>query len=250
MSNAARNIVLVGDPRQLPQVIQGSHPPPADLSCLDWMLGNNTIVPPDRGIFLSTTRRMHPHLCEYVSEQFYEGMLHSHEVTKNQRILANGLPETGAWMVPVEHDARAQECPEEVVAIKAIVDVLVNGTWREKDGSQREIRPNDIIVVAPYNAQVNALSDALPGIRVGTIDRFQGQEASVALISMCASSAEETTRGLEFLFSRERLNVAVSRGKALSLVFASPRLLSTTCATVGQMRLINALCDLPCLSMS
>ncbi len=111
--------------------------------------------------------------------------------------------------------------------------------------NDRGIRPNDIIVVAPYNAQVNALSDALPGIRVGTVDRFQGQEAPVALVSMTASSAEETTRGLEFLLSRERLNVAVSRGKALSIVFASPRLTSTPCTTVEQMRLVNTLCALP-----
>ncbi|SLN46170.1 hypothetical protein TRL7639_02515 [Falsiruegeria litorea R37] len=245
MSNAARNFVLIGDPRQLPQVVQGSHPPPADLSCLDWLLGEHAIMPPDRGIFLSTTRRMHPDLCAYISEQFYEGKLQSHESTANQRVVAAALPETGAWMIPVYHEGRAQECPEEVAAIVATVETLLGGTWRDKGGSERQIRPNDIIVVAPYNAQVNALSDALPGIRVGTVDRFQGQEAPIALISMTASSAEETTRGLEFLLSRERLNVAVSRGKALSLVFASPRLLSTPCATVDQMRLVNTLCALP-----
>ncbi|WP_299663151.1 TM0106 family RecB-like putative nuclease [uncultured Ruegeria sp.] len=245
MSNAARNLVLIGDPRQLPQVVQGSHPPPADLSCLDWMLGEHAIVPRDRGIFLSTTRRMHPDLCAYISEQFYEGRLHSHESTGNQRIVASTLPKTGAWIVPVDHDGCAQECPAEVDAIVQTVETLLSGTWRDKEGNERDIRPNDIIVVAPYNAQVNALSDALPGIRVGTVDRFQGQEAPVALVSMTASSAEETTRGLEFLLSRERLNVAVSRGKALSFVFASSRLTSTPCATVEQMRLVNTLCALP-----
>ncbi len=245
MSNAARNLVLVGDPRQLPQVVQGSHPPPADLSCLDWMLGDETIVPSDRGIFLSTTRRMHPDLCAYVSDQFYEGRLRSHEITVNQRILAETLPETGAWMISVDHEGRAQESPEEVAAIADTVETLLRGTWCNEDGIERDIRPNDVIIVAPYNAQVNALSDALPGIRVGTVDRFQGQEAPIALISMTASSGEETTRGLEFLFSRERLNVAVSRGKALSLVFASPRLSSTPCTTVDQMRLVNSLCALP-----
>ncbi|UWQ85010.1 TM0106 family RecB-like putative nuclease [Leisingera caerulea] len=245
MSNAARNLVLIGDPRQLPQVVQGSHPPPADLSCLDWMLAEHAIVPPDRGIFLSTTRRMHPDLCSYISEQFYEGRLHSHESTETQRVMATALPQTGAWMVPVDHDGCAQECPAEVEAIVQTVETLLGGTWRDKEGAEREIRPSDIIVVAPYNAQVNALSDALPGIRVGTVDRFQGQEAPVALVSMTASSAEETTRGLEFLLSRERLNVAVSRGKALSFVFASPRLTSTPCSTVDQMRLVNTLCALP-----
>lgn len=245
MSNAARNLVLIGDPRQLPQVVQGSHPPPADLSCLDWMLGEHAIVPPNRGIFLSTTRRMHPDLCAYISEQFYEGRLHSHESTENQQIVATALPKTGAWMVPIEHEGCAQECPAEVDAIVQTVETLLGGTWCDKEGNMRDVRPNDIIVVAPYNAQVNALSDALPGIRVGTVDRFQGQEAPVALVSMTASSAEETTRGLEFLLSRERLNVAVSRGKALSFVFASPRLTSTPCSTVEQMRLVNTLCALP-----
>jgi predicted RecB family nuclease len=245
ISNAARNLVLIGDPRQLPQVVQGSHPPPADLSCLDWMLGEHAIMPADRGIFLSTTRRMQPDLCTYISEQFYEGRLHSHESTGNQQVLATALPQTGAWMIPVDHDGCAQECPAEVNAIVETVETLLGGTWRDKEGVEREMRPNDIIVVAPYNAQVNALSDALPGIRVGTVDRFQGQEAPVALISMTASSAEETTRGLEFLLSRERLNVAVSRGKALSFVFASPRLASTPCTTVDQMRLVNTLCALP-----
>ncbi len=100
-------------------------------------------------------------------------------------------------------------------------------------------------MVAPYNAQVNALSDALPGIRVGTVDKFQGQEAPVALVSMTASTAEETSRGLGFLLSRERLNVAVSRGQGLSLVFASPQLLHANCATAEQVRLVNALCALP-----
>ncbi len=132
MSNAARNLVLIGDPRQLPQVIQGSHPPPADLSCLDWMLGEHAIVPSDRGIFLSTTRRMHPNLCAYISEQFYEGRLHSHESTENQQIVAAALPKTGAWMVPVDHDGCAQECPAEVDALVPFVETLLSGTWRDK----------------------------------------------------------------------------------------------------------------------
>ena len=249
MSNAARNLVLVGDPRQLPQVVQGSHPAPADLSCLDWMLCDDAVVAPKRGLFLPTTRRMHPELCSYISQQFYEDRLNAHKSTQLQNVKADGLPTSGAWLVPVDHVSRVQECPEEVEAIRATIGKLLQGSWQDKTKTERPLIQRDIIVVAPYNAQVNALADAfsqdLPEIRVGTVDRFQGQEAPVALVSMTASSAEETTRGLDFLLSRERLNVAASRGKALSLVFASPRLLSTACATVEQMRLVNTLCALP-----
>ena len=244
MSNAARNLVLVGDPNQLPQVIQGAHPRPANLSCLDWMLDGATTIATDRGLFLPVTRRMHPELCRYISDQFYEGRLTAHESTARQAIAAARLPATGAFLVPVDHEARAQECPEEIEAIRATVDRLTAGTWTDRDGMTRPLRRSDIIVVAPYNVQVGALQDALPDVRVGTVDKFQGLEAPVALISMTASSAEETSRGLDFLLARERLNVAISRGKALSLVFAAPRLTETPCATVEQMRLVNALCAL------
>ena len=245
MSNAADNLVLIGDPRQLPQVLQGAHPHPANLSCLDWMLGEGRNVDPARGIFLPETWRMHPDLCTYISSQFYEDRLESHPSTALQSVEARRLPRYGAWRVPVAHEGRAQICPEEVEAVRNTIERLLAGTWTDQNGSSRPICESDIIVVAPYNAQVNELSDALPTIRVGTVDKFQGQEAPVALVSMTASSSEETSRGLDFLLSRERLNVAVSRGKGLSLVFASPRLLHTNCATVEQMRLVNALCALP-----
>ncbi len=245
MSNAARNLVLIGDPRQLPQIVQGAHPHPANLSCLDWMLGEGQNVDPARGVFLPETWRMHPDLCAYISSQFYEDRLASHPSTARQSVEAPRLPRSGAWRVSVAHEGRAQICPEETEAIRDAIERLLDGVWTDGDGNSRPVGERDVIVVAPYNAQVNALSDALPGIRVGTVDKFQGQEAPIALVSMTASSSEETSRGLNFLLSRERLNVAVSRGKGLSLVFASPRLLNTNCATVEQMRLVNALCALP-----
>jgi len=245
MSRAARNIVLVGDPRQLPQVIQGAHPAPANLSCLDWMLGDHATIPADRGIFLHTSRRMHPEVCGFISEQVYEGRLTSHPDTAHQRVTGTTLPEAGAFWVPVSHEGNAQIAAEEVAAIQAAARDLLRGTWTEKDGSTRPMRQADLIVVAPYNAQVNALRDALPdGIRVGTVDKFQGQEAPVCLVSMTASSADETSRGMEFLFSLNRINVAVSRAKGLSLVFGAPRLRETKCDTVAQMRLVNTLCAL------
>jgi len=246
MGRAARNIVLVGDPRQLPQVIQGAHPPPANLSCLEWMLGDHATVPPDRGIFLPTTRRMHPDVCKFVSEQVYEGRLECHPDTARQGVADTTWPETGAFWVPVFHEGNAQMAPEEIRAIRTAIRELLSGTWTDRDNTTRPMRKSDIIVVAPYNVQVNALRDALPGkIRVGTVDKFQGQEAPVCLISMTASSTEETSRGMDFLFSLNRINVAVSRAKGLALVFGSQRLREARCDTVEQMRLVNTLCRLP-----
>ena len=243
---AARNIVLVGDPRQLPQVIQGAHPFPANLSCLEWMLGDRATVPPERGIFLAVTRRMHPDVCRFISEQVYEGRLGSHPDTDRQKVTGTAFPEAGAWWVPVDHEGNAQSSPEEVAAINAAIAQLLGGQWTDKDGDIRAVSPTDIIVVAPYNAQVNALQGALlDDIRVGTVDKFQGQEAPVCLVSMTASSVEETPRGMEFLYSLNRINVAVSRAKGLALVFGSPRLLEARCETIDQMQLVNTLCALP-----
>ena len=249
MGRAARNIVLVGDPRQLPQVIQGAHPEPANLSCLDWMLGDHATVPPDCGIFLPVSRRMHPEVCRFISDQVYEGRLNSHPDTARQAVRGTRFPESGAFWVPVPHEGNAQIAAEEVEAIRAAVADLLKGTWTGRDGITRPMRASDIIVVAPYNAQVNALRDALPeAIRVGTVDKFQGQEAPVCLVSMTASSAEETSRGMEFLFSINRINVAVSRAKGLALVFGAPRLREAKCETVEQMRLVNMICALEILS--
>ena len=245
MGRAARNIVLVGDPRQLPQVIQGAHPDPANLSCLDWMLGDHATVPPDRGIFLPISRRMHPDVCRFISEQVYEGRLASHSDTARQAVTGTPFPEAGAFWAPVPHEGNAQFAPEEAAAIKSTAANLLKGVWTDKDGASRPMRRSDIIVVAPYNAQVNALRDVLPeGIRVGTVDKFQGQEAPICLVSMTASSTEETARGMDFLFSLNRINVAVSRAKGLALVFGAPRLREAKCETVEQMRLVNTLCAL------
>lgn len=209
------------------------------------MLGEHATVPPDRGIFLPISRRMHPDVCRFISDQVYEGRLTSHPDTVRQSVTGAPFPEAGAFWVPVSHEGNAQIASEEVAAIQAATSELLRGTWTEKDGSSRPMRQTDIIVVAPYNAQVNALRDALPdGIRVGTVDKFQGQEAPVCLVSMTASSAEETSRGMEFLFSLNRINVAVSRAKGLSLVFGAPRLREAKCETIAQMRLVNTLCGL------
>lgn len=245
MATAARNLVLVGDPCQLPQVIQGAHPHPANLSCLEWMLGDDQTIAPDRGIFLGVSRRMHPQVCGYISNLAYEGRLESHADCSAQAIHAEGLPQAGAHLVPVLHEGNAQRSDEEIRAIQDIIAQLRRGTWTDKEGVTRPVLNSDIIVVAPYNVQVNALREALPDdIRVGTVDKFQGQEAPVCLVSMTTSSGAEAARGLDFLLSLNRMNVAVSRAKGLALVFASPRLLEAPCNSVEDMRLVNALCAL------
>ena len=246
MSQCASNLVLIGDPCQLPQVIQASHPEPANLSCLEWMLGARRLVQPDRGIFLGETWRMHPKLCGYISEQFYEGRLRSNPDTARQAVHVPSLPDAGSYLIPVSHgEPRMQQCYEEAQVIQSVIEHLLKGDWTDRHQSTKPIKSEDIIVVAPFNAQVNLLQQELPDhIRVGTVDKFQGQEAAVALVSMTSSSADETPRGLNFLLSRERINVALSRGKALSLVFACPRLLESSCATTDQIRLVNALCAL------
>jgi uncharacterized protein len=245
MGRAARNIVLVGDPQQLPQVIQGAHPAPANLSCLEWMLNSHATIPPQRGIFLGTTRRMHPAVNGFISQQFYEGRLVHHPDTAQQAVTGTGFPTSGVHWVPLEHEGNSQVSNEEVAAILEACTRLLCGIWRGKDGRTRPMTESDIIVVAPYNAQVNALRAALPpGVRVGTVDKFQGQEAPVCIVSMTASSAEEIPRGMAFLFSLNRTNVAISRAMALALVFGSPRLRQASCGTVIDMRRVNALCAL------
>lgn len=246
MGQCARNIVLVGDPRQLPQVVQGAHPAPADLSCLEWMLGDHLTIAPDRGIFLPVSRRMHPDVCAFISRQFYESRLTSQPDTANQAVRNTACPQAGAFWVPVEHQGNDQVARAEVAVIEKTITELLKGTWTDREGTTRALYARDIIVVAPYNLQVNALRAALPDeVRVGTVDRFQGQEAPICLVSMTASSVEDTPRGMEFLFSLNRINVAVSRAKGLALVFGSPRLREAKCETVEQMHMVNTLCALP-----
>ena len=190
---------------------------------------------------------MHPDVCRFISEQVYEGRLTSHPDAARQSVSGTSYPPAGAFWVPVQHEGNAQVAIEEVAAIQATVAELLLGKWTDKDGTERPMCQADIIVVAPYNAQVNVLRDALPvGIRVGTVDKFQGQEAPVCLVCMTASTAEETSRGMEFLFSLNRINVAVSRAKGLALVFGAPRLRDAKCDTVEQMQLVNTLCALQC----
>ncbi|TXL71838.1 TM0106 family RecB-like putative nuclease [Vineibacter terrae] len=246
----AKNIVLVGDPMQLAQPIRGVHPGDSGLSALQYVLHGHATVPPDKGIFLPVTHRMHPSICRYVSQIVYDGRLASEPDTARQQIIwgskpYKGLPTAGTAFIDVEHDGNSQSSVEEARAVAGAVSALMGKRFRDRDGKKRVIGLDDILIVAPYNAHVNRLKEHLPaGARVGTIDKFQGQEAPVCLISMATSSGDELPRNIDFLFSTNRLNVAISRAQALAVVFASPRLLDVPCSTIEQMKLVNALCCL------
>jgi predicted RecB family nuclease len=243
MGTAARNVILLGDPLQLAQVSQGTHPEGTGSSVLEHLLGVHPTVPPEMGIFLDRTRRMHPDVCGFISEIVYEGRL-------------KGLPEvarqgtafgTGLRYLPVDHAGNVAAAPEEAERIAREINAMQGGSWTNRDGDTHPLTASDFMVVAPYNAQVRQLRQALKAagladVPVGTVDKFQGREAAVVFYSMATSSAEDVPHSLEFLFSRNRLNVAVSRAMCLAYVVASPRLLESRARTIEQMRLVNALC--------
>jgi predicted RecB family nuclease len=243
MGTAARNVILLGDPLQLAQVSQGTHPPGTEASVLEHLLGEHATIPPDRGVFLERTRRMHSDVCRFISEVVYESRL-------------EGIPElarqatafgTGLRFRPVDHLGNATSSAEEASAVAAEIRRMAGGSWTDRDGRTRPLGQQDFMVLAPYNAQVRRLREALraaglSGVPVGTVDKFQGREAAVVFYSMATSSADDVPRTLEFLFSRNRLNVAVSRAMCLAFVVASPRLLESRARSIDQMRLINALC--------
>jgi uncharacterized protein len=241
VGTAARNVVLLGDPVQLAQVTQGTHPPGTGVSVLEHLLGDAQTIPPDRGLFLERTFRLHPDVAAFVSEAFYEGRLRAAEGCERQGTAFG----TGVRFLPVEHEGNRRSSVEEAERVRAAIDELLGGAYTDSRGRTRPLRENDFMVVAPYNAQVAALRQVLPpGVPVGTVDKFQGQEAPVVFFSMASSSGEDVPRNMEFLFSRNRLNVAVSRAKCLAILVASPKLLDIRCRTVEQMRLANALCAL------
>jgi predicted RecB family nuclease len=252
IGSAAKNIVLVGDQMQLPQPVQGVHPGESGLSTLDYLLNKERTVRTDQGIFLSVSRRMHPSICKIVSDLVYESRLSSDPDTIRHEIISNiDLPSSGIYFNEIDHCGNAQTSQEEASRICELYASLLGAIFTDRNGQDHVMGIEDILVVSPYNAQVNLLTEMLPkNARVGTVDRFQGQEASACLISMATSSAEEMPRDIEFLFSLNRLNVALSRAQALAIVIASPRLLDVPCSTLEEMRLVNALCAVSAYSSS
>jgi len=246
VSPAAASLVLLGDPQQLEQPQKAHHPDGVDISALQHVLGEHQTMPPDRGLFLPETWRLAPALCAFTSE-FYDGKLRAREGLERQRLEGTGAFDgAGLWWLPVEHDGNRQWSAEEVDAVAALVErLLAPGTqWVDGDGVAHPLTAADLRVVAPFNAHVNRLAERLApcGVPVGTVDRFQGQEAAVVIYAMGTSRAEDAPRGLEFLYSLNRLNVATSRARCAVFVVASPRLLEPECRTPRQMQLANALC--------
>lgn len=241
---ARRSVVLVGDPQQLPQPASVTHPEGLEASVLDHLFAGEKVLARERAALLNVTRRMHPRVTEFIGPTYYEGMLTSHVDTHVQYVAAPGLPRAGVHAELVEHTGNRVVSEGEVARIAELVTgMLADGRVVEKAGeAERAIEPRDIIVVAPYNAQRRRLQAALgPQIRVGTVDKFQGQEAPIAILSMTASSREDLPRGLEFLLNPHRLNVAISRARALAIVVTSPALVTTSAASIGEMRLLNDL---------
>ncbi|MBI5429479.1 MAG: TM0106 family RecB-like putative nuclease [Nitrosomonadales bacterium] len=248
MGTSAKNIVLLGDQMQLGQPIQGIHPGQSGESSLEYLLNGLATIPPERGIFLGTTWRMHPDVCWFISDAVYDGRLEAEPNNSRQGLLLNDdahpyLMPTGIRYIPIEHDACSQRSQEEADLVLELVNSLLLQRYRDKKGIEHPMTLNDILVVAPYNMQVNLLKQVLPeGARVGTVDKFQGQEAEAVIISMATSSGEYLPRFIEFLYSKNRLNVAISRAKCLAVFIASPALMAIRCSTPEEMALVNTLC--------
>jgi len=240
VGTSAHNLVLLGDPQQLPQVSQATHPDGAGASVLAHLLGEHLTIPPERGLFLEQTWRMHPAVCVFISELAYGMRLVSAPGRERQRVDSPGLSGAGLRYLPVEHAGNSQRALEEAEIIAREVTQLVGGTFTDAEGVTHELGLEHILVVTPYNAQVQALLAALPpGAQVGTVDKFQGREAAVVFFSMATSSGDDLPRDLAFLFSRNRLNVAISRARALAVLVASPKLLQVRCKDAAEMRMVN-----------
>ncbi|WNV74115.1 TM0106 family RecB-like putative nuclease [Geodermatophilus sp. DSM 44513] len=242
VARSARSLVLLGDPQQLAQPTQAVHPGESGLSALEHLLEGHATVPEDRGVFLDRTYRMHPALTAFVSDLAYEGRLES--AAGRERIAVDGWASGLAVRFVAHTRPAAAVSDDEAAAVAGVWQSLQGVGWTDADGERARIGPDDVLVVAPYNNQVGAVRRLLPGARVGTVDRFQGQEAPVVVYSMTSTSAEDAPRGVSFLYDLHRLNVAVSRAKALAVVVMSEELLDAAVRTPEQLRQVNALCRL------
>lgn len=248
MAGVAPGMVLLGDPNQLPQVTKGTHPEGAGVSDLEHVLGDLETVPPERGLFLAKTWRLHPQICGYISDAFYEGRLQPHDSTHQQVIGAGDrLEGAGTRLLPVSHTQNSSRSEEEAEVVAHVVGTLLGRPWTNQKGETRPLALEDILIVAPYNLQVGEISRRLlqrfgRRARVGTVDKFQGQEAALSIYSTATSSPDDAPRDVEFLYSRNRLNVAISRARALAVLVCSPSLFRIRCRTPEEMRMANAFC--------
>jgi predicted RecB family nuclease len=242
-AQAAKNLVLLGDPQQLEQPQKASHPEGSELSALEYLLEGHETMPEDRGLFLGETWRLHPAICSYTSDLFYESKLRSHAGLDAQLVAGpTRFAGAGLFHVAVEHEGNQNTSIEEAATVAEVVTELTmpGVTWTDRHGVARPVTLDEILVVAPYNAQVSEIAERIPGARVGTVDKFQGQEAPIVIYSMATSNPDEAPHGMEFLFSRNRLNVATSRARCVCILVGNPRLFEPECRTPEQMRMANA----------
>jgi uncharacterized protein len=245
VSRAAKNVVLIGDPQQLDRPLKGSHPPGAESSALQHLLGEHQTIPDSMGLLLPETWRLHPNICTFTSDLFYEGRLSPRGFTRNREISGHSwLSGAGLWFVSVDHQGNRNSSAEEIEVIARVVESLLQPEvkWSRSEGNLRRLTANDILIVAPFNAQVADLTARMPDVQIGTVDKFQGQEAPVVIYSLTTSSPEDAPRGMEFLYSLNRLNVATSRAMSNVILVGSPRLFEPECRNPRQMKLANALC--------
>jgi uncharacterized protein len=244
LSRVARNILLVGDQQQLSQPSRADHPGESGLSCLDYVMQDHDVVPHDRGVFLATSWRMPPPLTQLVSELFYEGQLQAAAANSANTVTWQG-PAQGLLFQPVEHRGNSTGSDEEVDHIAALVEQLHGRPYQLANGEQGTLSREQILITAPYNVQVNRLQRRLgTKARIGTVDKFQGQEAPVAIHSLTASDGESAPRGLDFLLSPNRLNVAISRAQCLSIVVGSPQLATGISNSIQNVQRLSRLCTL------
>jgi uncharacterized protein len=248
VSGAAKSLILLGDPNQLPQVSQGTHPEGASASALEHLVGDARTIGEDRGLLLGVTYRLHPDVNSFISDAFYEGRLETDRRNGRQSLEpGEAVGGTGVRYVPLVHEGAANRSPEEAEWVAATIRALVGRRWVDRDGNPRRLEVPDILVVAPYNAQVAEIASTVErhlGVRanVGTVDKFQGREAPVAIYSMATSAPEDAPRDPDFLYSGHRLNVAISRAQGLAVLVASPALLRVACRSPEEIRLVNAFC--------
>ena len=258
---ATKNIILIGDQNQLDQPIQSSHPGESGLSALTYYTDGNTTISKDKGIFLPVSYRMHPSICDFISRRFYNGKLKSHPTTTHQKIIFPNsfkkeslssenqklsLPESGLFFIPAEHSGNAHSSIEEAKVISHIYKKLLETQWVDQNQETKPITTKDILIVSPYNFQVACLKKELKReeARIGTVDKFQGQEAPVCILSLASSTIHSAPRGISFLFNKNRLNVALSRARCLSIIVGSENLVDTSVFSIPNLQLMNLWCDM------
>ena len=248
-ARSTKNIILLGDQNQLEQPIQGSHPGESGKSALTYYTDGQTTISEDKGIFLPISYRMNPKVCKFISENFYDEKLLPDQKNENQKIilppdLQNNMPDSGVYFIPVDHSGNREASEEEVEVIFNLYKQLLPAQWIDKENNLNPITEKDILIVAPYNLQVAYLKRKIntQNVRVASVDKFQGQEAPISILSMSASTIQDAPRGINFLLNKNRLNVAVSRAKCLSLIVGSKNLLDTNLSSIKNMELMNIWC--------